>query len=97
MSGIEATGAWKALEAHFSAMSSTHVKDLFAADPARFDKMHLKFEDLVLDYSKNCVTEETMSLLYKLAEEADVMGKAKKMFSGEKSEFLHGFCVMDIR
>mmetsp|Transcript_29308 Transcript_29308/g.53621 ORF Transcript_29308/g.53621 Transcript_29308/m.53621 type:complete len:557 (-) Transcript_29308:320-1990(-) len=84
MSGVEATAAWKALEAHYAANANTQVSDLFAADPKRFDKMHLKFEDLLLDYSKNCVTEETMDLLYKLAEDSDVIGKAKKMYSGEK-------------
>jgi len=84
MSGVEATAAWKALEAHFAAIGDTQVKDLFAADPARFSKMSLKFEDLLLDYSKNCVTEETMSLLYKLAADSDVIGKAKAMYSGEK-------------
>jgi len=84
MTGVESTAAWKALDAHFAATSGTHVKDLFAADPARFDKFSLKFEDLLLDYSKNCVTEETMDLLYKLAEETNVLGKAKEMYSGVK-------------
>jgi len=84
MPGVETTASWKALEAHFAAISTTQVSDLFAADPARFDKMSLSFEDLLLDYSKNCVTEETMDLLYKLAEECDVLGKAKGMYSGAK-------------
>mmetsp|Transcript_40401 Transcript_40401/g.72797 ORF Transcript_40401/g.72797 Transcript_40401/m.72797 type:complete len:557 (-) Transcript_40401:253-1923(-) len=84
MSGVETTAAWKALAAHYAANSNTQVSDLFAADPSRFDKMNLKFEDLLVDYSKNCVTEETMDLLYKLAAESDVMGKAKEMYSGVK-------------
>jgi len=84
MPGVETTASWKALEAHYGVAKNLHVKDLFGADAKRFDKMHLKFEDLMFDYSKNCVTEETMDLLYKLAEEADVIGKAKEMYSGAK-------------
>ena len=84
MTGVESLASWKALEAHYAATSSTHIRDLFSADAQRFDKHSLKFEDLLLDYSKNCVTEETMDLLYKLAEETDVIGLAKRMFSGEK-------------
>ena len=53
MTGVETTAAWKALTAHYATMQNTQVRDLFAADLSRFDKMHLKFEDLLLDYSKN--------------------------------------------
>eukprot|EP00584_Thalassiosira_punctigera_P000689 CAMPEP_0172529728 /NCGR_PEP_ID=MMETSP1067-20121228/3730_1 /TAXON_ID=265564 ORGANISM="Thalassiosira punctigera, Strain Tpunct2005C2" /NCGR_SAMPLE_ID=MMETSP1067 /ASSEMBLY_ACC=CAM_ASM_000444 /LENGTH=554 /DNA_ID=CAMNT_0013313839 /DNA_START=170 /DNA_END=1834 /DNA_ORIENTATION=+ len=96
MSGVETTAAWKALEAHYAANVNTQVKDLFAADPARFNKMSLKFEDLLLDYSKNCVTEETMTLLYELAEKTDVIGKAKKMYSGEKINTTEGRAVLHV-
>ena len=84
MPGVESLPSWKALEAHYASAQSLHIRDLFAANPSRFDQMSLKFEDLLLDYSKNCVTAETMDLLYKLAEESDVMGKAKEMYSGVK-------------
>ncbi|KAL7531504.1 hypothetical protein ACHAXR_008098, partial [Thalassiosira sp. AJA248-18] len=96
MTGVETTASWKALTAHYAATSDTHIRDLFAADPSRFDKMSLKFEDLLLDYSKNCVTEETMDLLYKLAEETDVMGKAKEMFSGVKINNTEGRAVLHV-
>lgn len=96
MTGVEATASWKALTAHYATMSNTQVRDLFGADASRFDKMHLKFEDLLLDYSKNCVTEETMSLLYKLAEESDVIGKAKEMFSGAKINNTEGRAVLHV-
>mmetsp|Transcript_24882 Transcript_24882/g.37964 ORF Transcript_24882/g.37964 Transcript_24882/m.37964 type:complete len:556 (-) Transcript_24882:103-1770(-) len=76
--------AWKALEAHYGSMKDTHMKELFAADAERFKKMSIQYEDILFDYSKNRVTEETMDLLYKLAEQQDVMGLAKKMFAGEK-------------
>ena len=96
MTGVESLASWKALEAHYAATSTTHIRDLFAADPERFDKHSLKFEDLLLDYSKNCVTEETMDLLYKLADETDVIGLAKRMFSGEKINATEGRAVLHV-
>eukprot|EP00571_Detonula_confervacea_P004272 CAMPEP_0172318706 /NCGR_PEP_ID=MMETSP1058-20130122/35587_1 /TAXON_ID=83371 /ORGANISM="Detonula confervacea, Strain CCMP 353" /LENGTH=555 /DNA_ID=CAMNT_0013033595 /DNA_START=35 /DNA_END=1702 /DNA_ORIENTATION=+ len=96
MTGVETTAAWKALQTHYAATSTTQVRDLFAADPARFSKMSLNFEDLLLDYSKNCVTEETMDLLYKLAEESDVLGKAKEMYSGAKINNTEGRAVLHV-
>lgn len=65
------------------------MKDLFAADLERFNKMHLEFEDILFDYSKNIITDETMSLLYALADQQDVSGLAKKMYSGEKISEYH--------
>ena len=96
MTGVETLASWKALEAHYAATSSTHIRDLFAADPKRFDKHSLKFEDLLLDYSKNCVTEETMDLLYNLAKETEVIGLAKRMFSGEKINATEGRAVLHV-
>ena len=96
MTGVETTAAWKALSAHYAAMSTTQVRDLFAADPSRFDKMHLKFEDLLLDYSKNCVTDETMKLLYQLADESNVISKAKEMYSGVKINNTEGRAVLHV-
>ncbi len=60
------------------------MKDMFAADEARFDKYSLSFEDILLDFSKNRINDETMKLLYGLASQQDVNGIAKKMFAGEK-------------
>jgi len=60
------------------------MKDMFAADPERFNKFSMKFEDILFDHSKNRITEETMDLLYALAEQQDVKGLAQKMYSGEK-------------
>ena len=63
------TKAWKALEAHAAATSDRHLRDLFAADPARFDRMHVRLEDLLLfDYAKHRVDETTLDLLAKLFE-----------------------------
>ncbi|KAL7504559.1 hypothetical protein ACHAXN_002671 [Cyclotella atomus] len=84
MTGVESTSSWAALTAHHAATSSLHIRDLFSADPSRFTNFSLKFEDLLMDYSKNCVTDETMKLLYALAQERDVTAKAKEMYSGAK-------------
>ena len=50
------TNSWEKLTAHFKKMSSTHMKDLFVADTNRFDEFSVKFEDILLDYSKNIIT-----------------------------------------
>ena len=72
------------LKAHHAAMAGMHMRDLFAADPARFERFSLQVGELLLDYSKNRITDETMSLLVRLAEEADVTGWRERMFSGDK-------------
>jgi glucose-6-phosphate isomerase len=84
MSSLTSSPAWKGLDAHYALMKDAHMKDLFASDPSRFDKFHLQFEDLLMDYSKNRITSETMELLYALADQQDVKGKALKMFAGDK-------------
>lgn len=84
MSGLAESAAWKALEAHYASMKDVQMKELFAADPERFNKFSMEFEDILFDFSKNRISEETMDLLHKLAEQQDVMGLAQKMFSGEK-------------
>jgi len=96
MSDVSDTPAWKALEAHYAATKDVHMKDQFAADPERFNKFNLKFEDLLFDFSKNRINEETMELLYKLAEQQDVNGMAKKMFSGEKINATEGRAVLHV-
>jgi len=96
MSGLSSSPAWKALDAHYATMKSVHMKDLFAKDPERFDKFSLKFEDILLDYSKNVISEETMDLLHKLAVQQDVTRKASAMFKGEKINTTEGRAVLHI-
>src|SRR4051794_5790943 len=74
MSTLTQSPAWQALQAHQRDMSKRHMRDLFKEDPNRFDKFNLRFEDILLDYSKNRVTEETMRLLRGLAAQADIKG-----------------------
>ncbi|HEB55121.1 MAG TPA: glucose-6-phosphate isomerase [Gammaproteobacteria bacterium] len=75
---------WKALEVHYEAVCGQHMRELFADDPARFNRFSLQYEDLLLDYSKNRITEETMSLLFQLAREAGLEDWITRMFAGDK-------------
>ncbi|NVJ46382.1 MAG: glucose-6-phosphate isomerase [Cytophagia bacterium] len=78
------TTSWKKLAAHAEAMKQVHMKELFQADDQRFQKYSLRFNDILVDYSKNIVSEETLSLLIDLAKECGVSEAAKAMFTGDK-------------
>lgn len=75
---------WQLLCAHQKTIANTHMRDLFAADPKRFEKMHLQFDDLLLDYSKHRLNDDTLPLLMQLAREAKIEDWRDRMFSGEK-------------
>ncbi len=96
MSALVKSPAWKALEAHYKKVEPMHMRDLFKQDPKRFDKFSLTFNDILLDYSKNRITEETRSLLLALAEEADIKGWAEKMFTGEKINLTENRAVLHV-
>ncbi len=96
MPSIRSTSAWKALENHRAATQDLHMRDLFADDPGRFDKFTVRTGDMLLDYSKNRITSETMSLLRELAREADVEKWREKMFSGEKINNTEGRAVLHV-
>lgn len=78
------TKAWKKLEAHYQQMKTVHLRELFAQDPDRFTSFSNCIEDIVIDYSKNIITKETVSLLLELAEEARLPEAIEAMFKGEK-------------
>lgn len=84
MSALTQSAAWQALLAHRAACGQWTMRELFAADPERFKRHSLRLDDLLLDYSKNLITDETMALLCDLARQADVAGWRERMFSGEK-------------
>ncbi|HEX3209281.1 MAG TPA: glucose-6-phosphate isomerase [Geminicoccaceae bacterium] len=84
MSVLTSSAAWRALERHAGDMAEVHLRDLFAADPGRFDSFSLRLDDLLLDYSKNRITGETQRLLLELARAADLEGWRARMFAGEK-------------
>jgi glucose-6-phosphate isomerase len=89
------TNAWKALEAHFAANKDRQLSDLFAADPARFDKFSTTYKDNILvDYSKNLITEETLDLLIDLAHDVDLRSAIDAMFNGEKINQTEGRAVL---
>jgi glucose-6-phosphate isomerase len=79
--------AWKALEGHQQKIAGLHMRQLFAEDPKRFESFSASACDILLDYSKNRITRETMSLLFTLARQADVKGWADRMLAGEKINF----------
>ena len=79
------TAAWQALQKHFDEMKDVTIADLFAKDSDRFSKFSATFDDqMLVDYSKNRITEETLAKLQDLAKECDLAGAIKSMFSGEK-------------
>ncbi|MDH5778626.1 MAG: glucose-6-phosphate isomerase [Gammaproteobacteria bacterium] len=84
MSALINLPIWQALEEHFNTASSAQMRDLFVSDPDRFNKFSVQFDDILFDYSKNRITEETMALLIQLAQETDVTGWIERMFTGEK-------------
>ncbi|TAE60413.1 MAG: glucose-6-phosphate isomerase [Bacteroidetes bacterium] len=78
----KSTAAWSSLASHALALKNTHMRALFAADPQRFERFSLRFEDILLDYSKNILTEETLQQLLALAEESKLAAGIQQMFSG---------------
>jgi len=78
------TAAWKKLQIHSDAMKGRHMRDMFRDDTDRFRKFSLSFEDMLVDYSKNIITDETIGLLRELAREVDVSDAIEKMFTGDR-------------
>jgi len=77
------TQAWSKLESHFIEIEPKSLRTLFEEDESRFEKFHLKFNDILLDYSKNRMNEETMKLLFELANECELKDAIEKQFSGD--------------
>jgi glucose-6-phosphate isomerase len=88
--------AWKALQNHFKAIRSTHLRTLFAEDPGRGERMTVEGAGLLLDYSKNRITNETLSLLQQLAEESGLRRRIDAMFSGEKINITEKRAVLHV-
>ena len=72
--------AWNELKQHYLDTKDLQMRDQFAQDSERFEKFSLKFNDILFDYSKNRITQETMDLLLQLAEQADLTGCRERMF-----------------
>ncbi|HBN3843210.1 TPA: glucose-6-phosphate isomerase [Escherichia coli O25b:H4-ST131] len=91
------TAAWQALQKHFDEMKDVTIADLFAKDGDRFSKFSATFDDqMLVDYSKNRITEETLAKLQDLAKECDLAGAIKSMFSGEKINRTENHAVLHV-
>ncbi|MFN8473199.1 MAG: glucose-6-phosphate isomerase [Anaerolineae bacterium] len=78
------TPSWQALQQHYQAIKDVHLRDLFAQDPQRGERMTAEALGIFMDYSKNRMTDETLGLLIDLANARDVAGRRDAMFRGEK-------------
>ena len=87
---------WRALQDHYLAIKDRHLRDLFAEDPARGERLTAEGAGLFLDYSKNRATAETIDLLLALAESADLSGRIAAMFSGEKINVTEDRAVLHV-
>jgi glucose-6-phosphate isomerase len=81
---LKRRAAWKALAAHYTQLRNTHLRDLFAADATRGERLSAEAVGLYLDYSKNRITDETLKLLVQLAEESGLRARIDAMFRGDK-------------
>ncbi|HZC34864.1 MAG TPA: glucose-6-phosphate isomerase, partial [Chthoniobacterales bacterium] len=88
--------AWKALEAHHRKMRELHFRKLFAEDPKRGDRFAVEAAGIYLDYSKNRITEETVKLLFQLAEECGLRARIDAMFRGEKINITENRAVLHV-
>ena len=79
-----ATESWRSLQVHFSEMKNVYLKELFKNDPERFSKFSVVDRDIVFDYSKNIINEQTVQLLLQLANECKLRDAINAMFNGER-------------
>ncbi len=88
--------AWKALEAHYKKVREMHLRELFSEDPIRGERMTAEAAGIYLDYSKNRITDETLTLLLQLAEESGLRGRIDDMFRGEKINITEKRAVLHV-
>jgi len=88
--------AWKALKTHFDSIREVHLRELFAKDPSRGERMTVDGAGLFLDYSKNRITGDTVKLLLQLAEELGLAARIEAMFRGEKINVTEKRAVLHI-
>src|SRR5580704_3383151 len=90
------SAAWKALQTHFTAIKDVHLRDLFANDSSRAEKFNAEGAGVFLDYSKNRITAETVTLLLKLAADRGVAQRRDAMFRGEKINITEKRAVLHV-
>src|SRR4029453_19040710 len=88
--------AWKALEKHHSQIRDVHLRQLFADDPKRGERLAAKAAGIFLDYSKNRVTDETLKLLVQLAHECGLRERIDAMFRGDKINITENRAVLHV-
>src|SRR5690606_9568122 len=88
------TQAYKYLTDHYITLNEKTLKDLFVADPSRFEKFSVQLHDILLDYSKNRIDDQTMALLIQLAKECQLNEAIQAMFNGEKINETEGRQVL---
>jgi glucose-6-phosphate isomerase len=88
--------AWKSLTAHYEKIHSQHLRDLFAKDPDRGTRLIAEAEGIYLDYSKHRITDETLKLLLKLAEESGLKARIDAMFRGDKINITEKRAVLHV-
>jgi glucose-6-phosphate isomerase len=96
MSELTQSAAWKALEDHHREIAPVHMRDMFRDDPERFERFSLRFKDILLDYSKNRITQETVRLLLDLANQANLKDWVDRTFNGEKINITEDRAVLHI-
>ncbi len=94
MAALTTLPVWQKLCQHQKSMVSIHMRDLFAADKTRFDKYSLKLDDILFDFSKHRINDETLPLLIQLAREANIEGWRDRMFAGEKINITENRAVL---
>ncbi len=94
MSKLTSSPAWQALKAHHAAIEPLHMRQMFRDDPTRFEKFSLRLGDLLFDYSKNRITDETLGLLVALAGQAGLPAVIGRMFGGERINFTERRAVL---
>jgi glucose-6-phosphate isomerase len=96
MTPLRELPAWKALEAHYQQIRGVHLRRLFADEPSRGERLTAEAAGVFLDYSKNRITEVTLDLLLKLAEESHLRARIDAMFRGEKINITEGRAVLHV-
>jgi glucose-6-phosphate isomerase len=96
MESADNRAAWSALQAHHAAIRETHLRELFAADPERGERFTAEAAGVFLDYSKNRISAETVSLLLALAEASGLRARIDAMFAGEKINVSENRAVLHV-
>ncbi len=96
MSELTRSPAWRALTDHYQEIRDQHMRDWFATDPDRFQRFSARFEDMLVDYSKNRITAETLALLFDLARERRLEDWIRRMFAGERINVTEGRAVLHV-